>query len=87
MLVAHGLATLEEFETRKFSSDEFGHTRHGHGIIDDSRLYGIGGHVPDVIPGAHWSERRVHTKKMQREVARLLKHAFALPPRKEAVRG
>jgi hypothetical protein len=43
-------------------------------------------HIPDQIPEGHWSERRVHTKKMQRQLAKLLKRAFSLP-RKQVVIG
>jgi hypothetical protein len=39
----------------------------------------VGVHVPVLIPEGDRRERRVHTKKMQRLVAKLLKRAFALP--------
>jgi hypothetical protein len=48
-----------------------------------ARAYVAGVHVPEFIPGGHHTERRVHTKKMQRQVERLLKRAFALARKAE----
>lgn len=85
LLIRHGLATQEEVsktvrdEYRYYEGplpDDCGHSRHLHPRTDDRLALSF--HVPDVIPEGHWSERRVHTKKMQREVAKLLKRAFAV---------
>jgi hypothetical protein len=87
-LVRYGIATDRElaacyahadsFET----TDEFGHVR-------NVRCTAAGAdpvvmvHVPDLIPEGDRHERRMHTKKMQRQVARLLKRAFALARKAE----
>jgi hypothetical protein len=86
VLVKHGLVASRADLNRggNLSPDEFGHPRHAHGIIDSGRLYGVGIHIPEVIPEGPrgcLTEHRVHTKKMQRLVAGLLKKAFALPER------
>lgn len=83
----YGLVTQAELDNadlpygqHRDAKDEFGHLRY---IRPDSDAIRLGVHVPDFIPEGHHTERRVHTKKMQRQVAKLLKRAFAMP-RKEA---
>ena|SRR5437763_10817753 len=87
-LIRHELVTAAELanerlplddRNRKNLVDAFGHYRF---VIfhSDGRLR-LGVHIPDFIPDGHPSERRVHTKKMQREVGKLLERAFALPRR------
>lgn len=82
-LIERGLATPAEFESGNFRPDEFGHSRHGSALIDDRCNYRVTMHIPDFIPDGFWTEKRVHTKKVQREVSRCLKRAFALPRRSE----
>ena len=97
-LIRHGLVTQADLDNavlpdgrQRDMADEFGHSRYAHcggrvalvlGFAPDPDAFVVGVHVPDFIPEGHHSERRVHTKKMQRQVAKLLKRAFALP-RKE----
>lgn len=77
LLIRHGLVTLEELSKEDLPSDSFGHTRHIYPENGDRLRYST--HVPDCMPEGNWRERRVHTKKMQQQVTRLLKKAFSLP--------
>jgi len=88
LLARYGLATELELRGRSDARpDEYGHYRGVHGVIDRSGNHGVHLHIPDEIPEGHWSERRVHTKKMQQQLARLLRRAFSLPPRRQVVMG
>ena len=88
LLARYKLATKLELEGRMDARpDEYGHYRGVHGVIDGSGNHGVHLHIPDQIPEGHWSERRVHTKKMQQQLARLLRRAFSLPPRRPVVIG
>jgi len=82
LLARYGLATELELDGHVDACpDEYGHHRGVHGVIDESGNHGVHLHIPDQIPEGHWSERRVHTKKMQQQLARLLGRAFSLPRR------
>ena len=87
LLARYGLATELELAGRGAARpDEYGHHRGVHGVIDGSGNHGVHLHIPDQIPEGHWSERRVHTKKMQQQLARLLRRAFSLPRRQVLIR-
>ena len=87
LLARYRLATQLELEGRVDARpDEYGHHRGVHGVIDGSGNHGVHLHIPDQIPEGHWSERRVHSKKMQQQLAKLLKRAFSLP-RRQVVTG
>jgi hypothetical protein len=87
LLARYRLATQLELEGRVDAPpDEYGHHRGVHGVIDGSGNHGVHLHIPDQIPEGHWSERRVHSKKMQQQLAKLLKRAFSLP-RRQVVTG
>ncbi len=84
-LIDAGLVTAQEMQAAKdlrtrFKPDECGRSRHIFDGSGSSRPY-ICLHIADTLPEDRTEERRVNTKKMQREVARLLKRAFALPRR------
>ena len=86
LLIRYGLVTADEIANERLPYgkskrlvDAFGHHRFVLFRADGRLVLGV--HVADFIPEGHWSERRVHTKKMAREVAKLLKRAFALPSR------
>lgn len=82
LLARYGLATELELDGHvNACPDEYGHQRGVHGVIDGSGNHGVHLHIPDQIPEGHWSERRVHTKKMQQQLAKLLGRAFSLPRR------
>jgi hypothetical protein len=88
LLARYGLATDLELAGRVDARpDEYGHHRGVHGAIDRSGNHGVHLHIPDQIPEGHWSERRVHSKKMQRQLAKLLSRAFSLPRRRHVVIG
>jgi hypothetical protein len=93
-LVRYGIATDRElaacfanadtFDT----TDEFGHNRYvrcewPRGAAGPPESFTVGVHVPDLIPEGDRRERRVRTKKMQCQVAKLLKRAFALARKAE----
>jgi hypothetical protein len=86
LLARYGLATDLELAGRVAARpDEYGHDRGVHGVIDGSGNHGVHLHIPDQIPEGHWSEPRVHTKKMQQQLTKLLRRAFSLPPRRHLV--
>jgi hypothetical protein len=87
-LVGYGLARLEEFErTATVPADQFGHYRHAHGIVDASGQFSVGIHIPDVPEENARKEKGLHTKKMQKSVAQMIKRAFKLPRREARAKG
>jgi|HubBroStandDraft_1064217.scaffolds.fasta_scaffold03269_7 hypothetical protein len=83
-LIRHGIVTAEDIakaysrrHKRTMPPDAFGHSR-GISCQDDGSAC-LWVHVPDYIPEDHDSERCANTRKIQRQVSKLLKRAFRLP--------
>jgi hypothetical protein len=86
VLVNYGIvsdADVAKAYSRRFRHavppDSFGHSR-GISCQDDGRTC-LWVHVPDHTCEDPESERSAHSAKMQRQVAKLLRRAFALPKR------
>ena len=83
LLIDYALASPAEFANGG-RPDEFGHVRSVARPLRSRGRWQVLLHVPDVIPPGHDTERRAHSKKMQRTVSALLKRAFARPRRESS---
>jgi hypothetical protein len=86
LLIRYGIVTAQDI-AKAYSRrhgltmppDAFGHAR---GVsCQDEGTACLWINVPDYLPEDHESERDANTRKMQRQVRKLLKRAFALPRR------
>lgn len=87
LLIQYGIVTAEDIAkaySRRYRHtmppDAFGHQR-GVSCQDDGAAC-VWVNVPDFLPEDHETELATNTRKMQRQVRKLLRHAFSLPRRR-----